>query len=114
MESRRIPGRGIEHEQNYIEERMIDASNTDELAAQNEQLKDELRDLQGLTASRQSAEASEDALTTAADRPLDDGEMASEAATAASVGPVDVEQLPPSAEARARIQKDAGGNQMGT
>lgn len=117
MRSQHIPGEGIENVQNYIEERMIDASNTGELADQNEALRDHVQDLQGISgqASQSTpAEASDETLKATATTPTTEQELASQARTNASVGPVDPEQLPPTSEARSRVVSGTGGGEMGS
>lgn len=102
MDSRSIPGDGIAHEENWIEERLIDASSTDEYAAAAEQLKQEVQDLRNLTGGGSNAGAapsqsgnavmSDRASVTPSDT-LDPGR--------GSV--MDPEQQPPEAEARATV-----------
>ena len=114
MDSERIPGSGIEHEQNYIQERMINASDVDELGEQNEKLKDELRDLNGASSTRSDVSSSNDALKNVANEPTVQSDVGSQARTNASVGPTDAEQLPPISSARSQVVNDAGGGQIGS
>jgi len=117
MRSQQIPGDGIEHEQNYIEERMINAGKTDELAANAEQLKDEVRDLQNLSSNPSSdsaQEASNDALKATANIPTGGRDVVGESRAAAPGAPVDGEQLLPTSEARSRVVSSSGGGEMGS
>jgi hypothetical protein len=117
MRSQHIPGDGVEHEQNYIEERMINAGKTNELAAQSEQLEDEVRDLQNLSTNRSSGssqEASSDALRATANMPTGSGDVIGESRAAAPGAPVDGEQLLPTSEARSRVVSGSGGGEVGS
>lgn len=109
MEGRRLRGEGIENIQDYIEERMTEAGDVDEIAESNEQLEEELRDLRGL-----EQQPSSDVLETTANSSVGSAESPNEAATAASVGPVDPEQLPPVSAARSQVVNDAGGGETGS
>ncbi len=114
MESRRIPGEGLEHEQNYIEERLIDASNMDELAAQSEQLKAELSDLRSQSSQDSTQETSDRALEATANIPTEQSDVGSQARTVAAVGPVDPEAMPPISSARSTVVNDTGGGNLGS
>lgn len=117
MRSQHIPGDGIEHEQNYIEERMVNAGKTNELAAQSEQLKDEVRDLQNLSTNPSpdsSQEASNSALKATANIPTGSGDIVGQSGAAAPGAPVDGEQLLPTSEARARVVSGSGGGEIGS
>jgi len=104
MESRRIPGDGIEHEQNWIEERLIDASNTDELAEASERLEEAVQDMHAAgTGGVQQPVAGGAAVQSnqvGGDRMATQGGDQLDPARASSLDP---EQLPPENEARARI-----------
>ncbi len=105
MESRRIPGDGLEHEQNWIEERLIDSSNTDELAEASERLEEAVQDLQatGTGSSGQQVVAGDTAVQSnqvGGDRMATLGGDQLDPARGSSLDP---DQLPPENEARARV-----------
>ena len=103
MESRRIPGEGIEHEENWIEERLEDASDVDEFAVASQKLKQEARDLQNLTAGQgnQGSTSSQDPLIAEANLPVDRMQARQGAGLDASASSQrDPNQAPPESEAR--------------
>jgi len=114
MEGRRIHGEGLDHEQDYVRERIEQAGDTDELAAASERLQQELQDLgaSGEAQQTQSSDIDVGALQTQAVTPVEQGELRQAGSLdAAQQGAVDPDQLPPTAEARSRI--DAGGGGYG-
>lgn len=106
MRSREIHGDGLEHEADYVRERLENASDTSDYAAASERLKDELSDLQSINSGQgQPAHGSESPAAEASAstdeermRLRQGGELD---VTTNSV--VDVEQHPPEAEARAGV-----------
>ena len=123
-EGRQIGGEGLDHEQEYIRERIEQAGDTDEYAEASRQLQDELRDLNNLSAGSREAltsgqgqpqvEPGLEALDRQANLPTEGMELRQGADLDASRGSlVDPQQLPPDAEARARIRRGVGGGVMG-
>ncbi len=106
MDSRSVPGEGITHEQNWVEERLTEATNTDEFAAAADRLEQEVRDLQapatgGGAGGAVSAtgpsdiqnQSRGDRMSVRTDAHLDPGRG----------GQIDPDQAPPEAEARATV-----------
>jgi hypothetical protein len=103
VESRRIPGEGIQHEENWIEERLEDASDVDEFAAASQKLQQEARDLRNLTAGQgnQGPTSPNDPLVAEANLPVDRMQGRQGAGLDASASSqLDPNVLPPEAEAR--------------
>ena len=115
-EGRQIGGEGLDHEQEYIRERIEQAGDTDEYAEASRQLQDEVRDLNNLTSGQGQSpvEPGLEALDRQANLPTEGMELRQGAELDASRGSlVDPQQLPPDAEARARIRRGVGGGVMG-
>ena len=120
MEGRRIKGDGIEHEQDYIKERIEQAGDTDEYAEAADVLEDELQDLKALNAQggqtgQSGASGAGNAVRETANIPVAGDELRQGAAldiTTNSV--VDTRQLPPDAEARSRTTSQLEGGTGGT
>ena len=112
MEGRAIPGDGLEHERDYIEERLEDASDVNQYAEEDQRLQQEARDLQALTGQGGAAGGNTGSSATGSESTADQGGTSTDAermrlrqgtqleATAGSQ--VDLDQQPPEAEARAR------------
>ena len=112
MEGRAIPGDGLEHERDYIEERLEDASDVNQYAEEDQRLQQEVRDLQALTEQGGTAGGNAGSSATGGESTADQGGTSTDAermrlrqgtqleATAGSQ--VDLDQQPPEAEARAR------------
>ena len=116
MEGRPIRGEGVDHEQDYIRERIEQAGDTDEYAEASRVLQDEVRDLQSLSSGTDQADASPalETLQQQASTPIGRQEFRQGAELDASSGSqVDVEQNPPEAEAQARTVGQLGGGSMG-
>ena len=116
MESREIRGEGVDHEQDWIQERLVDASHTDEYAEAAETLKDQARDLQSLTAqgAPSGGEPNLDVLSADAQLPVDRMQLRQGGEAGASDSPIDLNQQPPEAEARARSTARTGGGETGS
>ena len=115
-EGRQIGGEGLDHEQEYIRERIEQAGDTDEYAEASRQLQDEVRDLNNLTSGQgqPQVEPGLEALDRQANLPTEGMELRQGAELDAGRGSlVDPQQLPPDAEARARIRRGVGGGVMG-
>lgn len=115
MEGRPIRGDGIDHEQDYIQERLEQASDTDEYAEAAEVLEDHLQDLRSGSAQAGSAgDASTEALQRQVVTPTDRDELRREASREAdTLSQIDLNQQPPEAEARTRTASSLGGGAMG-
>ena len=112
MEGRAIPGDGLEHERDYIEERLEDASDVNQYAEEDQRLQQEVRDLQALTEQGGAAGGNAGSSATGSESTDDQGGTSTDAermrlrqgtqleATAGSQ--VDLDQQPPEAEARAQ------------
>ena len=106
MRSREIHGDGLEHEADYVRERLNDASDTNEYAAASERLEEELRDLQTINSEPDRPAQSSGSPPAAASVSTDEERMSLRqggALDATNNSPVDPEQQPPEAEARAGI-----------
>jgi len=106
MEGRRIRGDGIDHEQDYVRERIEQTAGTADYAEAADTLKEELRDLTSPPA--QAAGAADavdtDRLQREATLPTEGMDVRLGDALDATVNtPFDPEQQPPEAEARARV-----------
>ncbi len=115
MESRGIHGEGLEHERDYIEERIDDAGDTGDYAAASEKLKQEERDLAAMAGGQGASKADGDsgALRREADVGGDRLQHRQGAQLeATSRSQVDLDQQPPEAEASAgtvdRIREGLG------
>lgn len=110
MDSRRIPGEGVEHEQDYIEERLEDAGDVDELEAQSRKLREEARDLQHLDQGLEHPAGQSNPQGLPDEAQVGDGRMQMRPQGAqlepSSRSGVDLDQLPPEAEARSRVTQD--------
>ena len=112
MEGRPLHGEGLEHERNYIEERLEDAGDVDEYAEAAQRLRQEQRDIQALTGQGGADEGNAGSSSTGGESAADQGGTSTDAermrlrqgtqleATAGSQ--VDLDQQPPEAEARAQ------------
>ena len=112
MEGRPLHGEGLEHERDYIEERLEDAGDVDEYTEEAQRLRQETHDLQALTGEGGTARANAGSSSTSGESAADQGGTSTDAerlrlrqgaqleATAGSQ--VDLDQQPPEAEARAR------------
>ncbi len=116
MESRGMRGDGLEHEQDYIQERLENASQSDEYAEAARRLEDESRDLQAMMDGRDSGggEPNVEALENDAQLPVDRMQLRQGGAIGASDSPVDLNQQPPEAEARSRTVAGTGGGATGS
>ena len=106
MRSREIHGDGLEHEADYVRERLEDASGTSEYAAASDRLEQELQDLQAINSEQDRSAHSSEAPSTTASASTDEERMSLRrggALDATNNSPVDAEQLPPESEARAGI-----------
>src|SRR4051794_38293387 len=95
MESRRIEGEGIAHEQDYVRERLEDAGDVDEYTEDVKKLKQEERDLERLGAGSARPAAGADQGALEADSSLNDTTARLPAADLAADG-----QEVPQADAR--------------
>ncbi len=113
-EGRPIRGDGMDNLQDYVEERLTYGTDSDEFAAANWTLEQELADLQTLQQERGQAHARPDieALIQEAQLRVDRMSMRPDRddmqATSGSV--VDIDKLPPEAEARSRVARRLGAN----
>ena len=116
MESRGMRGEGLEHEQDYIQERLVNASQTDEYAEAARTLEDERRELDALMARRGAtdAEPNLEALINDAQLRVDRMQLRQGGEIGAADSPVDLNQQPPEAEARARTSSQMGGGATGS
>ena len=116
MEGRPIRGEGIDHEQDYIQERLEQASDTDEYAEAAERLEDQLEDLRSPSGQGTggASGAGTEALQRHAVTPTERGELRRGASGEADTPlQVDLNQQPPEAEARTRTATSLGGGAMG-
>ncbi|HEX6289929.1 MAG TPA: hypothetical protein VFZ66_12105 [Herpetosiphonaceae bacterium] len=105
-EGRRLRGDGDENLQDYVEERLTYASDTDDLAAANRTLEQELADLKALQQERGRADARTniDALIKEAELRVQRMEFRQGSELERGSGSqVDFDQLPPDAAARKSI-----------
>ncbi len=113
-EGRRLHGDGMENLQDYVEERLTYGTDSDEFAEANRTLEQELADLQALQQERGQSSPRPDieALIQEAQLRVDRMSTRPDADNldATSGSQVDVEKLPPDAEARARITRTLGGH----
>lgn len=113
-EGRPIRGDGMDNLQDYVEERLTYGTDSDEFAEANRTLQQELADLQTLQQERgqQNARPNIDALIQEAQLRVDRMSMQPDRgnleATSGSV--VDIDKLPPDAEARSNVARKLGGN----
>ncbi len=97
MEGRRIHGDGLDHEQDYVRERIEQAGDTDEFAAASERLQQELQDLGASDETQQTQAGDVDvaALQTQAVTPVEQMEVRQAGSVdAARQAPVDPDQAP--------------------
>lgn len=119
MEGRRIRGDGLEHEQDYVRERLEQAGDVDEYTEAAEALDQESKDLEALEEGgeqpgRTGAGASA-TLRQAASMPVEQNELRQGAAMNISTGSgADPERLPPDAEARSRLRSGLDGGMGGS
>lgn len=115
MEGRRIRGDGIDHEQDYVRERIEQTAGTADYAEAADTLEEELHDLASPPAREASAAdaVDTDRLQREATLPTEgmDARLG-DALDPTTNSPVDPEQLPPDAEARTRVT--AGIESSGT
>ena len=116
-ERRPIQGEGMENLENYVESTLTNASDSDELAADNRTLEQHLADLQALHLERSqpTARPDIDALIEQAQLQVDRmstrpsaGALESDTSSGA-----DYTKLPPDAEARSRVADDPGISGVG-
>ncbi len=117
MEGRRIRGERIDHEQDYVRERIEQTGGTADYAEAADTLKEELHDLtspsQGDTTPAGSADT--DMLRSEAGVPTEGMDVRlGDALDPTTNSPIDPEQLPPDAEARARVTAGMEGGTGGT
>lgn len=101
-EGRPLRGEGIENLQDYVEERLTYASDSDEYAAADRTLEQELADLQALhqERGRQDARPNLDALIDEAQLRVDQLRGDAGSFEASTGGQADPDLLPPDSEAR--------------
>jgi len=113
-EGRPIRGDGMDNLQDYVEERLTSGTDSDEFAEANRTLQQELADLQTLQQERGQATARPDidALIQEAQLRVDRMSMRPDQANleATSGSVVDIDKLPPDAEARSNVARRLGGN----
>jgi hypothetical protein len=108
MRSREIHGEGVDHEQDYVQERIVNASDTKEYGTAAEELEEELHDLRSAEGQSPSetAELQSEAINRTAVMPTDRMDFQQgddlDPARASSMDP---EQQPPTAEARTRTAR---------
>jgi hypothetical protein len=112
-EGRPLHGDGMENLQDYVNERMTYASDSDEYAEANRTLEQELADLQALRSERGQAHARPnlDALIDEAQLRVERMQLRQGAERAVGSGSqVDFEQVPPQDEARRNMSKRLDDN----
>jgi len=109
MESRRIEGEGLAHEQDYIRERLEDAGDVDEYTEDVKKLKQEERDLERLGAGTRRQAAGSGSGNLQDESAVDDTTTRLPAADLAADG-----QETPQADARNAVQQGLGGGTMGS
>jgi len=118
MEGRRIRGEGLEHEQDYIRERLEQAGDVDEYTEAAEVLEQESKDLQSLENRSEQPGRSGDTSTLrqTATMPVEQDELRQGAALNVSSGSsgADPQQLPPDAEARGQVVSQLDGGSGGS
>ena len=119
MDGRRIRGDGLDHEQDYVRERIEQVGGTDDYAEAAETLEDELEDIdaarRGAPQGSQEEDPSLAQLRKMADMPVERGELRQgDALDVTTSSVVDVQQLPPEAEARSRTKSQLEGGTGGT
>ena len=119
MDGRRIRGDGLDHEQDYVRERIEQVGGTDDYAEAAETLEDELEDIdaarRGAPQGSQGDDPSLAQLRKMADMPVERGELRQgDALDVTTSSVVDVQQLPPEAEARSRTKSQLEGGTGGT
>jgi hypothetical protein len=105
-EGRRLHGEGMDNLEDYVNERLTYASDSDEYAEANRTLEQELADLQALNAERGQPQARPniDALIDEAQLRVDRMQLRQGAERAVGSGSqVDFDQLPPQDEARQNV-----------
>ncbi len=119
MDGRRIRGDGLDHEQDYVRERIEQVGGTDDYAEAAEVLEEELEDIDAARGeARQGSQEQDQSLAQLrqmADMPVERGELRQgEALDVTTSSAVDVQQLPPEAEARSRTKSQLEGGAGGT
>ena len=119
MDGRRIRGDGLDHEQDYVRERIEQVGGTDDYAEAAETLEDELKDIdaaqRGAPQGSQEDDQSLAQLRQMANMPVERGELRQgDALDVTTSSVVDVQQLPPEAEARSRTKSQLEGGTGGT
>ncbi len=119
MDGRRIRGDGLDHEQDYVRERIEQVGGTDDYAEAAETLEDELEDIdaaqRGAPQGSQEDDQSLTQLRQMANMPVERGELRQgDALDVTTNSVVDVQQLPPEAEARSRTKSQLEGGTGGT
>ncbi len=119
MDGRRIRGDGLDHEQDYVRERIEQVGGTDDYAEAAETLEDELEDIdaaqRGAPQGSQEDDQSLAQLRQMANMPVERGELRQgDALDVTTNSVVDVQQLPPEAEARSRTKSQLEGGTGGT
>ncbi len=119
MDGRRIRGDGLDHEQDYVRERIEQVGGTDDYAEAAEVLEEELEDIDAARGEARQGSQEQDPslaqLRQIADMPVERGELRQgEALDVTTSSAVDVQQLPPEAEARSRTKSQLEGGAGGT
>lgn len=112
-EGRPMRGDGLDNLGDYVNERLTHASDSDEYAAANRTLEQELADLEALRSERGRADARTDidALIKEAELRVERMEFRQGAQLeVGSNSQVDTDQLPPDAEARQNVTRRMDGN----
>lgn len=113
MEGRRIHGDGLDHEQDYVRERIEQTAGTADYAEAADTLKEELHDITSPPARGANAAdlVDTDQLQSAATVPTEGMDVRlGDALDATANTPFEPEQLPPDAEARTRVQAGVEGS----
>jgi hypothetical protein len=119
MEGRRIRGDGLDHEQDYVRERIEQVGGTDDYAEASEVLEEELEDIDAARGGARQGSQEDDPslaqLRQTAGMPVERGELRQgDALDVTTNSVVDVQQLPPEAEARSRTKSQLEGGPGGT
>lgn len=113
-EGRPIKGDGLDNLQDYVAERLEYGTDSNEFAAANRTLEQELADLQTLQQERGQAQARPDieALINEAQLRVDHMSVRPDASQVESgtASTVDFDKLPPEAEARSAVTRNLGGH----
>lgn len=109
MESRRIHGEGVAHEQDYIRERLEDAGDVDEYTEDVKKLKQEERDLERLEGGPARSAGGTDPHALQEEGTLNDATVRLPEADLAADG-----QEVPQADARKAVTQGSGGGALGS